>query len=81
MVSITGCSSGIGRATALECARHGARIVLHHIGNSQSEGDITSLKSELDTIYSETDISSRYGQGARYVAISVDTTDLGAGQW
>ncbi|KAH8762361.1 short-chain dehydrogenase/reductase SDR [Hyaloscypha finlandica] len=80
VVAITGCSSGIGRATALECARHGARIVLHHIGNTQSEGDIATLKSELDTIYTETNISSHYGKGQRYIAVGADTTDPGAGQ-
>jgi L-rhamnose 1-dehydrogenase len=44
---ITGCSSGIGRAIAIECGRHGAKLVLHHIGDAQSKGDIETLRAEL----------------------------------
>ena len=45
--SITGCSTGIGRAIALECGRQGAKLILHHIGNSQSAEGMATLKTEL----------------------------------
>ncbi|KAH7117248.1 peroxisomal 2,4-dienoyl-CoA reductase, auxiliary enzyme of fatty acid beta-oxidation [Dactylonectria estremocensis] len=73
VVVITGSSTGIGRAIALECARHGAKLVLHHIGDAQSKQDIQTLRTEIDAI-----------QGAPATVttaeIGVDITDPEAGK-
>lgn len=47
-VIVTGGSSGIGRAAALECAKQGARIVIGHIGTSEAANDATSLMRQID---------------------------------
>lgn len=49
-VIITGASSGIGRAAALECARQGGRIVIGHIGTDESEADVASLRKAIEEI-------------------------------
>jgi short-subunit dehydrogenase len=46
--SITGSSQGIGRATALECARHGARLVLNHLGDERAKADIATLNEAIE---------------------------------
>ncbi|KAK3669297.1 Sugar dehydrogenase [Recurvomyces mirabilis] len=56
VVAISGSSSGIGRATALACARQGASLVLHHLGDGQAEADIATLEDELRVI--NTDIKT-----------------------
>ncbi|KAF2008564.1 short-chain dehydrogenase/reductase SDR, partial [Aaosphaeria arxii CBS 175.79] len=73
--SITGSSSGIGRATAIECARHGARLVLHHIGDEQSRQDIKTLQHIISSDRSEVQTS-----GQRAVEIALDIRDVDAGQ-
>ena len=51
VVCITGSSRGIGRATALECARHGAvGLILHYFGDSTTEDEIRSLEHELSIL-------------------------------
>ena len=50
VVAITGSSSGIGRATAIACARQGASLFLHHLDTPAAETDIRSLQAELKTI-------------------------------
>ncbi|KAI4841686.1 hypothetical protein E4T44_07741 [Aureobasidium sp. EXF-8845] len=62
VVAITGCSTGIGRATALECAKHGARLVLHHVGGSKSEQDVETLQQEIRLV----------SDGARMTHIAID---------
>lgn len=74
---ITGSSSGIGRATALGCAKHGARLVLHHIGDAKSTDDMRSLQAEIDTL---TASISQEGNSPRYVAVGADVTSENAGQ-
>jgi NAD(P)-dependent dehydrogenase (short-subunit alcohol dehydrogenase family) len=57
VVVITGASSGIGRATALEFARRGARLVL----GSRHEGTAASLIKELGegrAVFKQTDVTS-----------------------
>ncbi|KAM5345666.1 hypothetical protein ACJ41O_011527 [Fusarium nematophilum] len=71
VVVITGCSTGIGRAIALESARHGAKLVLHHIGDAQSKQDITTLRAEIGAVR---------GSPANDIDIAVDVTDPEAGK-
>lgn len=71
--SITGSSSGIGRSTAIECAREGARLVLHHIGDAQSSTDIQTLRKELENLYGP-DVPC-----PRVAEVAADVTDEDAG--
>jgi len=50
IVAITGSSSGIGRATAIACAKQGANIFLHHINTSTAAEDISTLRAELKAV-------------------------------
>jgi L-rhamnose 1-dehydrogenase len=52
VVAITGCSSGIGRATAIACAKHGADLFLHHLNTPAAEKDLSTLQAELKAINS-----------------------------
>ncbi|BFZ60901.1 hypothetical protein YB2330_001953 [Saitoella coloradoensis] len=47
IVIVTGASRGIGRATVLACAKQGAHIFAHHIGDKASTADIASLRAEV----------------------------------
>jgi L-rhamnose 1-dehydrogenase len=49
-VAITGAATGIGRATALACAKQGASLLLHHLGDARSTTAIKSLRSEIQSI-------------------------------
>lgn len=69
---VTGSSQGIGREIAVECAKHGARVVLHHIGDKQSEQDVNELISELNA-------TSQSGEGPTAVQIGLDVTRPEAG--
>jgi len=61
VVIITGASRGIGRATALEFARHGARVAL----GARSRNDLDALVAEIhakftgEAIAVETDVSKK----------------------
>lgn len=66
VVCITGSSRGIGRATAIEFAKHGATgLILHYLGDGTTEAEILSLKSEIEEIHSH----------ARVVAVPGDIAD------
>ena len=52
IVCITGASRGIGRACAVECARHGATgLILHYFGDDATTREVESLKSEIESLH------------------------------
>jgi len=71
--SITGSSQGIGREIAVDSARNGANLVLHHIGDAQSIKDIAALIDELNAARNTT------GSEA-FVDVGLDITNAEAGQ-
>jgi L-rhamnose 1-dehydrogenase len=56
VVVITGSSGGIGCGCAFECAAQGAKIVLHHLGTSQTEQDAKALQDRLRNRFLTTSI-------------------------
>jgi len=50
IVVITGSSRGIGRAAALECARQGAHLVLHYLGDTATQFEVESLQKEIGVL-------------------------------
>ena len=54
IVCITGSSRGIGRATALECSKQGARgLILHYLGDDATTSEVLALKSEIENARKE----------------------------
>ena len=51
-VCITGSSRGIGRACAVECAKHGATgLILHFFGDPATEKEVLSLQRDIEVNY------------------------------
>ncbi|KAL5593948.1 hypothetical protein FOBRF1_013050 [Fusarium oxysporum] len=61
VIAVTGCSSGIGRAIALECAHQGAKLVLHYLGDVRSSKEMESLRDELANIGNSTQFAEVAG--------------------
>ena len=58
-IVITGGASGIGRATALYCAEHGAKVTIADLNRSQGESLVKEIqKSGGDAQFIETDVTS-----------------------
>ena len=71
---ITGSSQGIGREIAVECAKHGARLVLHHLGDAQASQDIKTLMGELNAATEQPETVTVA------VDVGIDVTETEAGQ-
>ncbi|TCD62215.1 hypothetical protein EIP91_007220 [Steccherinum ochraceum] len=66
IVCITGASRGIGRACAVECAKHGATgFTLHYLGDEVTEKEVVELKQEIESSFT----------GARVVTVPGDIAD------
>lgn len=63
VVVITGSSRGIGRGVAVECARQGANIVLHYLGDQATTLEVEVLKKEVEEL------------GRKAVAVPGDISD------
>jgi L-rhamnose 1-dehydrogenase len=71
-VIVTGGSRGIGRAIAVECARHGADVLINYWGeNDASYGRRSAAKEVLAEIVS---------LGQRAILVEGDVSDLATGQ-
>ncbi len=72
VVIVTGASRGIGRAIGVECARHGADVVLNYWrSNDASYGRASAVDEVVETI-------GRLGR--RAVAVEADVADPATGQ-
>jgi len=70
VVVVTGSSRGIGRATALDCARHGAHLVLHYLGDQATQDEVESLGKEITGL----------GSGRKSIAVPGDISDEATAQ-
>ena len=72
VVCITGSSRGIGRACAIESAKHGATgLILHYFGDQETEAELRSLEVEIN-------LTTR--NNCRVVGVPGDIADSGTSQ-
>src|SRR5947209_2744105 len=56
---VTGAGNGIGRATAVEMARQGGRVVVSDVNDEQGQGTVEAIRGEGgEATYTHADIGS-----------------------
>lgn len=77
---VTGASRGIGRATALELARHGANVVVNYAGNAQKAeevvAEIKALGQEAFAIQADVSSSEQVQQMVKQTLDSFGRIDI-----
>ncbi|GAA5987209.1 hypothetical protein JCM10908_001860 [Rhodotorula pacifica] len=81
VIAITGASQGIGRGIALGCAQAGARVIIHHLGTQDTEGDAHTLLREIQSVQDSsqaeaaTTSTSAEARGAAAISVGGDISD------
>jgi L-rhamnose 1-dehydrogenase len=71
-VIVTGASRGIGRAIAVECARHGADVLINYWGSNDASYGRDSAAAEV--------VAEVHAMNRRAIAVEADVADPAAGQ-
>lgn len=77
--AITGGTTGIGRAIALEYLRQGANVAINHLGLERDEKHVQSLLEEHGAIREERVVGENTSKAGELLEIVGDVTDPDAG--